>query len=209
MSRPKDYKHLVCLKGHYYSEVGRTSDGGCPICYKEYQQEYRRIHKEEIKKQRHEYQITHRKELNERKKKYRKEHPEVHRRSNRKRELEKLKTDPIFKIKVLLRNRIRDAIKNNRKGGSAVRDLGCSISFFKEYIESLFYGDMTWENWGPIWELDHIKALGLFDLTDRKQFLEACHYTNMQPLTVGEHTAKSARDRQEIAKMKRELKAKK
>jgi hypothetical protein len=43
---------------------------------------------------------------------------------------------------------------------------------------------MTWDNWTTDgWHIDHIKPLASsFDLTDRKQFLEACHYTNLQPL---------------------------
>jgi hypothetical protein len=31
-------------------------------------------------------------------------------------------------------------------------------------------------------ELDHIVPLALFDLTDRAQFLKACHFSNYQPL---------------------------
>ena len=31
-------------------------------------------------------------------------------------------------------------------------------------------------------DLDHIKPLAVFDLTDSKQLAEACHYTNMRPL---------------------------
>lgn len=48
---------------------------------------------------------------------------------------------------------------------------------------------MTWENWGA-WQLDHIRELALFDLTDRAQFLEACHYTNYQPLWMADNLAK-------------------
>jgi hypothetical protein len=50
---------------------------------------------------------------------------------------------------------------------------------------------MTWDNWGEVWELDHIEELHTFDLTDRDQFLEACHYTNMQPLTIPDHIKKT------------------
>jgi hypothetical protein len=80
-----------------------------------------------------------------------------------------------------LRSRLRLAVFNGQKSGSAVRDLGCSIEFFKVYIAMRFEADMSWENYGK-WHLDHIKPLVLFDLTDRAQFLEACHYTNYQPL---------------------------
>jgi len=77
------------------------------------------------------------------------------------------------------------AIKIGQKSGSAVKDLGCSIDEFKEYIAKKFQPGMTWENWGKgkgKWSLDHILPLSYFDLGDRVQFLKAAHYTNYQPL---------------------------
>jgi hypothetical protein len=90
-----------------------------------------------------------------------------------------------FKLKCNLRNRLYQAIKNNTKAGSAVRDLGCSISDFKKYIESKFKPGMTWENWGngkDKWNLDHIVPLSWFDLTNIDQFIVACRWDNYQPL---------------------------
>jgi hypothetical protein len=96
-----------------------------------------------------------------------------------------------FKLRVNLRNRLKTAIKKNLKVGSAVSDLGCSISEFKTYLESKFQPGMSWDNYGFYgWHIDHIKPLNLFDLTDRKQFLEACHYTNLQPLWAKDNLTK-------------------
>jgi desulfoferrodoxin (superoxide reductase-like protein) len=51
---------------------------------------------------------------------------------------------------------------------------------------------MTWDNWTTDgWHIDHIKPLASFDLTDRKQLLEACHYTNLQPLWAKDNLIKS------------------
>jgi len=77
------------------------------------------------------------------------------------------------------------AIKKNYKSGSAVSDLGCSIDEFKKHLECQFLGEMSWDNYGKgdgKWNIDHIKPLNTFDLSDRDQFLQACHYTNMRPL---------------------------
>ena len=58
----------------------------------------------------------------------------------------------------------------------------------KEYFKPLFTfvieenEMMSWDNYPRLWEIDHIVPLSAFDLTDRKQFLEACNYTNLQPL---------------------------
>jgi len=52
-------------------------------------------------------------------------------------------------------------------------------------------------NWGEVWELDHIKELHTFDLTDRDQFLKACNYMNLQPLTIEDHKKKTRGDNNE------------
>lgn len=48
---------------------------------------------------------------------------------------------------------------------------------------------MSWDNYGK-WHIDHIKPLADFDLSDPKQFKEACHYSNLQPLWAEENHKK-------------------
>tara|TARA_B100001996_G_scaffold35284_2_gene26301 strand:- start:2 stop:835 length:834 start_codon:yes stop_codon:yes gene_type:complete len=96
-----------------------------------------------------------------------------------------------YKLAYRLRGRMRDAVKGNYKSGSAVDDLGCTIEEFKDHIESQFKEGMTWDNWTHDgWHLDHKKQLSKFDLTDRKQFKEAAHYSNLQPLWWWENLEK-------------------
>lgn len=99
-------------------------------------------------------------------------------------------TDPQYKLACSLRSRLGGAIKNIQKTGSAVKDLGCSIEDLIKHIESKFSSGMNWYNYGK-WELDHIKPISEFDLTDRVQFLEACHYSNLQPLWKRDNIRKS------------------
>ena len=102
------------------------------------------------------------------------------------------KTNIQYKLSCNLRSRLNSAINNNYKSGSAVKDLGCSIEELKSYLESKFLVGMTWDNWSDDgWHIDHIKPLASFDLTDRKQFLEACHYTNLQPMWATDNLTKS------------------
>lgn len=107
----------------------------------------------------------------------------------------RLSFDVQFKLQHYLRARLFRALKGNYKSGSAVKDLGCSVGFFKDYIQSKFYGNMSWNNWGKVWELDHIVPLHTFDLTDRNQFLKAVNYKNLQPLTIEDHREKSTSER--------------
>jgi len=97
-----------------------------------------------------------------------------------------------YKLRKYLRSRLKNAIKHNFKAGSAVRDLGCSINELKKYLESKFKPGMSWENHGFYgWHIDHIKPLSLFDLTNREEFLQAFHYTNLQPLWAKDNLSKA------------------
>lgn len=105
----------------------------------------------------------------------------------------RLHTDPNYKLRDLLRSRIRHLIKKSDRH-SHIDHLGCSVSQLKSYLESKFQVGMTWENHGRYgWHVDHIKPLASFDLTDIVQFAEACHYTNLQPLWAKDNLAKSSK----------------
>lgn len=106
-------------------------------------------------------------------------------------------SDINFKLKCVLRNRIRESFnKTKYKLGSAVKDLGCTVQHLKLHLELFWDQGMSWDNYGNKegqWSIDHIKPLSSFDLTDRSQFLEACHYTNLQPLWHVDNMCKSDR----------------
>ena len=143
---------------------------------KEYFKTYRTINKDKIKIKQ---------------KRYMKRYCEINKDKLKTYRKTKLKTDVQFKLSCVLRNRLNTAIKENYKIGSAVKDLGCSIDELKAYLESKFRTGMTWDNYGHQgWHIDHIKPLASFDLTDRNQLLEACHYTNLQPLWANENLSK-------------------
>ena len=93
------------------------------------------------------------------------------------------KDNPKYKISQILRIRFLDALKNkNNKFKSVVKLLGCTIKEFKLYIESLFLPEMKWDNWGEIWELDHILPCSKFDLAKPEEQEKCFHFLNHQPL---------------------------
>lgn len=97
----------------------------------------------------------------------------------------KRKNDIQFHISTNLRARLRSALKNNYRAGSAVKDLGCSIKELKLHLEKQFKDGMTWENYGSgkhKWSIDHIIALSTVDLTNKENFIKVNNYTNLRPL---------------------------
>ena len=93
-------------------------------------------------------------------------------------------------VRESLRNRLRSALHGNYKKGMGVDGLGCSIPFFRAYLESLFTNGMSWQNYGE-WHIDHIKPLSKFNLMDEEQVMVACNYKNMQPLWKHDNLSKS------------------
>lgn len=93
------------------------------------------------------------------------------------------------KIAINLRGRLSQAVRNNYKSGSAIKDLGCTIEQLRIHLESKFYPNpetgeaMSWDNYGRYgWHIDHIRPLCKFDLTNEVELKEACNFMNLQPL---------------------------
>lgn len=128
-------------------------------------------------------------------KRWRDNNPEKTKEINYKSYKKCLKNNTEYKLAHNLRRRLYAAIKMNYKTGSAVKDLGCTIEEFKSYLESKFEKNMSWENYGVEWQIDHIKPLATFNLNDRNELLKACHFTNMQPLFKKDHLHKTINER--------------
>lgn len=99
-------------------------------------------------------------------------------------------SDINFRLTHLLRNRLKTVLKSDAKAGSAICDLGCTTLELLAYLESRWEPGWSWDNHGAEWQIDHVRPLASFDLTDRRQFLMACHWANLQPLSAIENAAK-------------------
>jgi len=191
-ARAKAYQELNKDKTKAYSAIWREANKEKIKAYnkdrktkpayqadKEYAKKYYLNNKEKCKAQNKVYRQNNKDRLNQLNREYRKK---------------LLTTDVNFKLRTNLRYRLKEALKANFKSGSAVNDLGCSIQQLKIYLESKFQSGMTWDNWSfEGWHIDHIKPLASFDLSDRNQLLQACHYTNLQPLWAKDNLSKGAK----------------
>jgi hypothetical protein len=101
--------------------------------------------------------------------------------------------DPSYKLAKLISARCRDAVKHSYKTGRAIDALGAPIDEVRRHIERMFAPGMSWENFGRKWQLDHIRPLAGFDLTDPAQFAEAFHFLNLRPLVKRRNLSKGAR----------------
>lgn len=162
-------KSLDCFHIKKGSKYGRNHR--CKDCRKIFSQNYYLENKDRLNLQHKEYNYANRKK-------------------QAKIFKDRYNSDLSFKMKHLLRRRLRHAIKGKIKTKSAKELLGCDILYFRTYIEKQFLKGMSWDNHGE-WHIDHIKPCDSFDLSDIKQQKQCFHYTNLQPLWAKDNLKKS------------------
>jgi hypothetical protein len=104
----------------------------------------------------------------------------------------KRESDLCFRIRSNLSVRLWHALKRQSTTiSTSIEDLiGCSLLHLIAHIESHFTPDMTWENYGTIWEIDHIKPCIRFNLVDEEQQKLCFNWKNLQPLLVYDNRSK-------------------
>ncbi len=169
----KDGKHRYCKlcmkKGNdnYYHEVGKIERA-------DYYKQHRIDNKEYFNSYCHNHYHTNK---------------EWYREWNR----NKNKTDMSFRLKKIVGVRINQALKtyNTLKKDRTINYLGCSASNYVLYLESKFTPDMSWDNYGTYWEIDHIKPICKFNLCDEQEMYLCFHFENTQPLSKQDNREKS------------------
>jgi hypothetical protein len=152
----------------------------------EYNKKYREENLESLKEYNSNYYLDNRDVLLEKQKEYTLNNKESYRKYQREYASNRVKVDDIFRLSKNVRALIKKSffIKNNTK---TTEIIGCSIEYFKIYLESKFEDWMTWDNWGLYngelnygWDIDHIIPLSTGK--NEEEVLKLNHYTNLQPL---------------------------
>lgn len=105
------------------------------------------------------------------------------------------------RTRTCLNSRIKQALitNNTKKKNKTVEYIGCSIDFFKGWIQHLFQNEMSWDNHG-LWHLDHVKPCVAFDLSVPEQVKECFNWKNYQPLWGIDNLIKNGRVDNELIK---------
>lgn len=169
--------------------------------YKKYGKGYRKKHLKAIRKSARKYARSHKKPYSwseknkEYQQRYRLKYKEKIAQKRRIKFHERLSNDVNFHLIWLLRSRVMIAIKKQLadKAYKTIELLGCLIQTAREHIENQFNNEMTWENHGKLWEIDHRIPISSFDLTKPENQKKAFHWTNLQPLIKQENRSKGSK----------------
>ena len=99
----------------------------------------------------------------------------------------RIKTDVNFRLIRNTRRRIHQAMNGKSKSSSTREILGFDIDIYRKWIEWQLTPEM---NWGNI-EVDHVKAICFFDVSNDEELKEAHKWRNTQPLLKQDHLQKS------------------
>ena len=104
-----------------------------------------------------------------------------------------MKSDLNFKLARYMRSRLYKAFKspNVRKINKTFDLLGCSHSFFKNWITPQLYGIMTIENYGSVWQIDHCLPIASFNLLYQNNMKKCFNWINLRPMYSNDNNLKN------------------
>ena len=101
----------------------------------------------------------------------------------------KYKSDINFQLIRKTRSRIYKSLKGMTKQSSKQEILGIDIDLYRKWLEFQFTPEMNWPNI----EVDHIKPVCMFDVSDEEQLKEAFNWKNTQPLLKHDYQKKGTK----------------
>jgi len=109
-------------------------------------------------------------------------------------------SDAEFKLNSLVRKRILYAIKTTDKSEKPLAYLGTDANTVCNWLEYCFNDNMTWDNHGTYWHIDHVIPTSLHDCKDATQVKLVFSWMNLMPITAEQNmTKKNTLDPDQIA----------
>jgi len=110
---------------------------------------------------------------------------------------EKLKTDPIFKLRKNISRSILDMLfsqQSSKRGYSILQYLPYTLIQLQQHLQNQFDDKMTWQNHGSYWHLDHIipqSDLPYSSMLD-ENFQKTWALNNLRPLEAKQNMSDGA-----------------
>jgi len=176
---------ITCANCNLETEVPSRLFKLCPMCSRQKQLEHCKKYKQNNKEK-----VT---QYNKIWKQQNKENITTY---NREYERERKKRDVKFKILRVMRTRISDLVRvkiisPQKKPKTTLQLIDIHIDKFLEWLKMNFKADMSFENYGSYWHIDHVVPCSWFDISNPSEQKICFHWTNMRPLEVRKNLIKS------------------
>jgi len=120
--------------------------------------------------------------------------------------VQRYNSDEGFKMHRLYQVNLNDAIHGPMTDITPIGFLGCSYAFLSEWLQFCFKPEMSLENYGTYWSVDHVIPVDTFDLTKKEEQDSCFNWLNICPLEKKLNNSKHADiDKTQIAEHLKKL----
>ncbi len=116
----------------------------------------------------------------ERMKTYNKKYKETHVEERKKYRKTKSEIDENYKIEQKIRSKLHTFFKSTKNKYNSL--FGCKTNEFKQWLEYNFSSDMSWDNYGVYWNMDHVIPVSVFNLLNEEEQNFCFNWKNTRPL---------------------------
>ena len=89
-----------------------------------------------------------------------------------------------------MRNKYYHAINGRLPDHTCIKLFGGSRGEIRAHIGALLDDGMDWDNYGKVWEIDHITPVSHYDMLCSGDVVDCFNYKNTQPLFKAENRSK-------------------
>jgi hypothetical protein len=106
--------------------------------------------------------------------------------------------NPIGHLSKVMKDHIRRVVTKEADDANIEKYWHCSVEEYRKYLSDKLTGDMTWENYCTLWEIDHIVPLE-YNEPSMAEMIARLHYLNTQPLLIVDNRKKNNRHRDDAS----------
>ena len=119
-------------------------------------------------------------------------HPDYATQRN-KRDKKRWYSDPQFRVNSLVSRGMRRALDGTKKGLHWEKIVPYTVEELMTHLEDQFDNNMSWDNYGKYWHIDHIIPVCCFDFTtpDCREFRQCWALSNLRPLKAEDNISKN------------------
>ena len=212
----KEEKPFEEFHKHKWSKNGRRSR--CKECSKQYRdnnrekikergKQYRENNKEKIREKNKRYRENNKEKIREIKKQYyennkgkiremNKQYYENNKEKilerNRHYRRQKRKNDPEYRLRHSISTAFLRFLKGKKEKPTSeyLKDCGYTRKELVKHLEEQFDQNMTWDNYGSYWHVDHIIPQSVFEPTNDQHLKWCWSLENLRPLEANENASK-------------------
>ena len=177
---------IVKMKTIFFRNTNQKYRSECIQCRSIQQKDWRDKNLEKMKNNKKQYYENNSEKIRSLQKKYYDENRDVIIKNKINNEKNRLHTDVEYRLIKHTRQRIHHALNGKSKSSSTKEILGIVIDLYRKWLIFHFTPEMNWSNI----EIDHVKPICMFDMSDKEQLKEAFNWKNTQPLLKHDHQKK-------------------